>query len=218
MSNFQRAAIKAYETIRDHKIEKLPIFPLQIIEKNQNVFVFSFTEASSFYGMGRAAPLDILINQNVDAITVSKQCNGDMHYIVAYNQRFPYDMLQQALAVELGHIVLGHNGSTPEDVSYAEAVCFARHLLVPRPLVQIIKDAGAVPTVSTIGTITGCYGRYIAGMRNTPGITVPAELNRVVKEQLSDYVSDYLNCTSAFGLEDESPEANFGTYMDGYEE
>lgn len=218
MSDLQRAAIKAYETIRDSKIEKLPIFPLQIIEKNPNVFIFSFTEASSFYGIGKSAPLDILISKNIDAITISKQCNGEMHYIVAYNQRFPYDMLQQALAVELGHIVLGHNGSTPEDVSYAEAVCFAHHLLVPRPLVQIIKDAGAVPTVSTIGTITGCYGRYIAGMRNTPGIPVPSELNRAVKDQLSNYVNDYLTCMSAFGLEDESPEANFGKYMDNYEE
>ena len=218
MIDFQRAAIKAYETLRDNRISNVPVHPLQIIKKIPNVLVFSFTEASSFSGIGQAELLDVLIDQNLDSITFSKNCNGSMNYLVAYNQRFPFDMLQQSLAVELGHIVLGHNNSMNEIERRAEAVCFAQHLLCPRPLVQAIKDAGEIPTVATIGTMTGCYGRYIAGMRNTPGIHVPAELNNAVKDQLLNYVNNYLKCMSAIGLEDESPEANFGTYMDGYEE
>ena len=218
MPDYQRAAIKAYETLRDNNIKKLPIIPLQIIGNNPNVLVFSFTEAASFSGVGRAAIFDLLIDQNIDAITFSRSQYGVMRYIVAYNQRFPYDMLQQALAVELGHIVLGHDDSMPEEDKRAEALCFAQHILCPRPLVQTIRDAGAVPTVTTIGTMTGCYGRYIAGMRNTPGVHVPADLNRAVRDQLSDYIHNYLHCMALIGADDDSPEANFGSFMDRYEE
>jgi hypothetical protein len=218
MPDFQRAAIKAYETLRDHHITTLPIIPMEIIGSIPNVLVFAFTEAASFYGVGRAALFDILIDQNIDAITFSRTQNGIRRYIVAYNQRFPFDILQHALSVELGHIVLGHDDSMPEEEKRAEALCFAQHLLCPRPLVKTIQDAGAIPTVTTIGTMTGCYGRYIAGMRRTPGVQVPADLNRAVRDQLSDYVHAYLHCMALIGADDDSPEANFGTFMDGYEE
>ena len=33
-------------------------------------------------------------------------------------------------------------------------------------------------SVEVLGNMTGCYERCLAGMRKTPGVKVPAELNR----------------------------------------
>jgi Zn-dependent peptidase ImmA (M78 family) len=41
----------------------------------------------------------------------------------------PFDIVRKALARELGHIVLGHDGTRPEDVRNQEAECFAKVLL-----------------------------------------------------------------------------------------
>lgn len=213
--DYQRAAIKAYETLRDHKVSSTPIFPLGIIDNTPGVLLVSFTEASSLTGVKLS---DIVGNQNQDAIAFAQPRDGGIRYIVVYNQRFPFDMLQFALARELGHIALGHRGYTPEDVRNAEAICFAQHLLCPRPLVQAITEYGFEPTVETIGALTGCYGRFIAEMRHTPGVYVPSELNRIVKNQLSEYIKGSLEFLSLINAGDESPEANFGTFLDGYEE
>lgn len=213
--DFQRASVKAYEILRDYGISKTPVFPLRIIENTPGVFVVSFTEASSFTGVKLT---DIVGNQNQDAIAFAQPRNGGIQYIVAYNQRFPFDILQFALARELGHIALGHRGYTPEDVRHAEAVCFAQHLLCPRPLIQAITESDVTPTVETIGALTGCYGRFIAEMRHTPGVHVPAELNRAVRNQLSDYISCSLDYLSLINSEDDSPKANFGAFMNNYEE
>jgi len=48
---------------------------------------------------------------------------------VVYNQRMPFDIVRKALARELGHIVLGHDGTRPEEVRNTEAEHFAKIML-----------------------------------------------------------------------------------------
>jgi hypothetical protein len=127
-------------------------------------------------------------------------------------------ILQRALAREMGHIVLGHDGSLPEDVRMAEALTFAHHFLCPRPLIHAVQEAGIPLTVEVLGNMTGCYERCLIGMRKTPAAHVPAEMNRQIKAQFSDYVKNFLDYESFLSQTDESMIANFGTYMDGYEE
>ena len=216
--DFQAATIKAYETILNYGISSVPVDPLPIIRSISGVFVVSFTEMSYGIGIKRETLLSTIGDQCQDAVTSVRKKGDDLFYIVAYNQRLPYYMLQRALARELGHIVLRHDGSRPEDVRTAEAVCFAQHLLCPRPLIKGIQDAGIPLTVEMLGTLTGCYGRCLAVMRKTEGVHVPAEINRAVRDRFKGYIENFADYRSLITYEDESPIANFGTYMEGYED
>ena len=55
-------------------------------------------------------------------------------------------------------------------------------------------------------------------MRKTPGAHVPAELNQMVKAQFAGYLHDFLDFQSLISDADESRDADFGSFMDFYEE
>jgi len=216
--NLETAAIKAVETLIAYKVAFAPVEPMPILKAMAGVLVLSFAEMAVSIGVDRSSIINTFGMDNRDVITSICNVNGKSRYVVAYNQRLPFYMLQQALARELGHIILGHDGSRPVDVCQDEAIHFARHLLCPRPLIKSIKDAGIPITVELLGNITGCYGRCLAGMRTAPGAHVPAELNRKVKEQFAACVQNFVDCYSIITSGDESPIADFGTFLDGYEE
>ena len=218
LPNYETAAIKACETLIKHQVLTAPVAPLPILKSIPGVIVVSFAEMAERIGMERGNVLGMFDPENHDAATAVYNKNGKLHYIVVYNQRLPFYMFQRALARELGHIVMGHDGSLPEDVRMEEAVVFARHLLCPRPLIQALRDAGLTITVEMLGNVTGCYERCLAGMRKTPGTHVPAALNRAVREQFADYVRNFIDCQAVLSGDDETAVADFGTYMDFYEE
>ena len=216
--DYERAAFAAMEMLIKHGITTAPIDPLPVFKRSPGVLVLSFTEMSNQIGMDRDNLLTSFETENHDAVTSLHLDDGKLRYLVTYNQRLPMYLLQRALARELGHIVLGHDGSRPESVRMAEAYCFAHHFLCPRPLIHAIQQSGIPFTVEVLGAMTGCYERCLQGMRKTPPVHVPADLNRKVKEQFSDYISNFLDFESYLSKSDESMIANFGTYMDGYEE
>ena len=216
--DYERAAAAAMETLSKHNITTAPVDPLPVFKRTPGVLVLSFTEMSRQLGMDRNNLLTSFETENHDAVTSVHLNDGKLRYLVTYNQRLPMYLLQRALARELGHIVLGHDGSRPEDVRMAEAYCFAYHFLCPRPLIHAIRQSGLPFTVEMLGAMTGCYERCLQGMRKTPAVHVPADLNRRVRDQFADYISNFLDYESYLSKSDESMLANFGTYMDGYEE
>lgn len=216
--DIENAAIKAAETLVKYHITSAPVAPLPILKQIPGVLVVSFAEMAERMSTDRSAVISLFGDGNQDAVTSLKLINGKIHYVVAYNQRLPFYMLQRALARELAHIVLGHDGTRPEDVRLAEAITFARHLLAPRALIRSLQDAGVTITVETLGNLTGCYERCLAGMRKTPGTRVPADLNRAVREQFADYVRNFIDCQAVLSGDDESAVADFGSYMDYYED
>lgn len=216
--DIENAAIKAAETLIKYRITSAPVAPLPILKQIPGVLVVSFAEMAERMSTDRSAVISLFGDGNQDAVTSLKLINGQIRYVVAYNQRLPFYMLQRALARELAHIVLGHDGTRPEDVRLAEAVTFARHLLAPRALIRSLRDAGLTVTVEMLGNVTGCYERCLAGMRKTPGTHVPAALNRAVREQFADYVRNFVDCQAVLSGDDETAVADFGTYMDLYEE
>ena len=88
----------------------------------------------------------------------------------------------------------------------------------PRPLIVSLESADIPITFETLGNVTGCYERCMIGIRNTPGAHVPPELNQMVKEQFSDYISNFISCKDILTEGDVTSVADFGTFMDGYEE
>ena len=215
--DYQRAALLATETLINYNITAAPVSPIPIIKSLPNVLLLPFAEMALQIGADR----DRVINsfgEAMDAVTSVHFAASGLRYVVAYNQRLPAYIIQRALARELGHILLQHDGSRPDDVRYEEAITFARHLICPRPLIRAILDSGIRLTVETLGNITGCYERCLAGLRKTPGVSVPPELNRKIRAQFADYVTDFVRFQPILSREDETPIADFGTYMDGYEE
>ena len=216
--DYERAACLAMEMLIKHGITSAPIDPLPVFKRSPGVLVLSFTEMSNQIGMDRDNLLTSFETENHDAVTSIHLDDGKIRYLVTYNQRLPMYLLQRALARELGHIVLCHDGSRPEEVRMAEAYCFAHHFLCPRPLIHAIQQSDIPFTVEVLGAMTGCYERCLQGMRKTPPVHVPPDLNRKVKEQFADYISNFLDFESYLSKSDESMLANFGTYMDGYVE
>ena len=216
--DYERAAIKATEMLIKHNISTAPVTPLPVFKRTPGCLVLSFTEMSGRIGVDRDNLISMFDTEQHDAVTSTHFEDGKLRYLVTYNQRLPMYLVQRALARELGHIVLGHDGTRPEDVRMAEAYTFAYHFLCPRPLIRAIQESGLPFTVEVLGAMTGCYERCLQGMRKTPPVHVPAELNRKVKEQFADYIANFLDFESYLSKSDESMLVNLGTYMDGYEE
>ena len=215
--NLDAAAIKALETLIKHHTNAAPVDPFTMIKSTPGVIVISFTEMSTRFGVDREN-IVTLFDKNLDAVTTVKPHDGALEYVIMYNQQLPYYLMQRALARELGHIVLQHDGSRPDDVRTEEALCFARHLLCPRPLLKLISDAGIPITIELLGSITGCYRRCLEGMRKTPGANVPPELNRLVRDQFEAYAKNFIRYAMTVKDDDTSEIADFGTFMDNYEE
>ena len=216
--DYERAALLAAEMLIRHNIVTAPVDPLPVFKRTPGVLVLSFAEMSGRLGMDRDNLLTSFDVENHDAVTSVHFDDGKLRYLVTYNQRLPLYLVQRALARELGHIVLGHDGTLPEEIRMEEAYTFAHHLLCPRPLIAAVMRSGLPFTVEMLGAMTGCYERCLQGMRKTPAVTVPADLNRQIRDQFSDYVANFLDFESYLSRSDESMLVNLGTYMDGYEE
>lgn len=216
--NYEVAAIKACELLIKYNISTAPVMPLTILKRMPGVLVLSFSEISSLISFERKNIVTLFGLENQDAVTSVMIDNGKLHYLVAFNQLLPLYMVQRALARELGHIVLQHDGSKPEDIRQQEALCFASHLLCPRALIHSIEEAGCKLTVETVGSVTGCYGRCLSIMRKLPGVSVPKELNQTLKTQFAEYVDNFANFQRVLVKHDPSPLAEFGSFIDGYTE
>ena len=134
--NYDRAAIAAMKILVRHNITETPIVTMPILKNYPGVRVMSFTHMADMAGMERS-DLVPLFGTNQDAVTFHLGMSiEDVEYVVVYNMRLPHEIICRGLARELGHIVLGHDGVTrPKEVRLAEAMCFAHHLLSPRPII-----------------------------------------------------------------------------------
>lgn len=214
--DYQTAAIKATETLIQYGITTAPVDPLCILKKLPGVLVMTFEEMSNKTNVGREELLNMFGCENQDAVTTVYVNGEELRYVVTYNKLLASRIIDRALARELGHIILCHDGSKPEDVRNEEAKCFAHHLLCPRPLIHMLIENGIRLTVETVGNITGFYDHCLSCIRQQPSVIVPAELNNKVRKQFTPYVNNLLEFQRYAQLKDNSALADFGTFMDGY--
>lgn len=214
--DYQKAAIKATETLIQYGITTAPVDPLCILKKLPGVLVMTFEEMSNKTNVGREELLNMFGCENQDAVTTVYVNGEELRYVVTYNKLLASRIVDRALARELGHIILCHDGSKPEDVRNEEAKCFAHHLLCPRPLIRMLIENGIRLTVETVGNITGFYDHCLSCIRQQPSVIVPAELNNKVRKQFTPYVNNLLEFQRYAQLKDDSALADFGTFMDGY--
>lgn len=215
--NYQKAAVMATEILIKYGITSAPVSPLPILKNTPGVLVFTFESISNHVDQDRRCVIS-MFGQNQDAFTTVNKVGDKKQYIVTYNQQLPQVIIQRSLSRELGHIILGHDGTLPEDVRNEEARAFANHLLVPRPLIHAIRSAGIPITVEMLGNLTGCFDYCLSCMRRIPPVSVPVELNRAVRDQFAAYIDNFIEYHRTASLSDSSALADFGTYMDNYEE
>lgn len=211
--DFDKAATLATELLIEHKITAAPVSPLPML-KRPNVLVVSFTEVSNIVGANRETILSAFPN-NQDAVTSCFIEERKRNYIVAYNQQLPIHTAQKALARQLGHVMLEHDGSRPDDIRTAEETCFAYNLLCPRPLIRAVQEAGITITMNVLTNMTSCDSDCVAGMKDLQGGDVPAELNRKVKKNFADYVANFVNYRKTVTVDHSDP-VDFGSYMERY--
>ena len=215
--DFDKAATMAMQTILDNRITETPVDSLSILLRQPGVRVISFTKFASQAGIERHE-LVPMFGGNQDAATFNLDMIDGVRYVVVYNMRLPFDIVWRGVARELGHIVLGHDGQTrPSDVRLAEAVCFAHHLIAPRPILQMLRES--IPlTMNVLTATTGCSDDCVDELRTIPGAHVPAEINRKVRDLFARGIDEYIRFYKASDREDRSPLIDVGTYMDNYAE
>ena len=216
--DFDKAATMAMQTLIDNGITETPVDTLSILLKYPGVRVISFTNFATQAGIEREE-LVPLFGANQDAATFNLDMNIEgVEYVVVYNMRLPYEIIMRGIARELGHIVLGHNGITrPYEVRMAEAMCFAHHLISPRPVIRMLQDSLPL-TMNVLTATTGCSEDCVDELRNIPGAHVPKEINSKVKDLFARGINEYIQFNKAAKKEDKSPLVDFGTYMDNHEE
>ena len=216
--DYDRAAIKAMELLIKNKTTETPVDSLSMLLKYPGVRVVSFTRFAQQAEIDRH-DLVPMFGSNQDAATFRLDLDiTDVKYVVVYNMRLPHEIIQRGVARELGHIVLGHDGQTrPADVRLAEAMCFAHHLISPRPIIAMLREAFPL-TMNVLTDTTGCSEDCVADLQQIPGVHVPKELNRKVKNLFEKGISEYIRFAKASTKQDRSPVVDFGTYMEGYEE
>lgn len=216
--DYEKAALAATETLIKYGITSAPVSPLSILKKMPGVLVVSYETMSNDMSADRDCVISLFGEQNRDAFTSVNLVDGEPQYLVTYNQRLAVNLFQRALARELGHIILHHDGTLPEHVRNEEARCFANHLLSPRPLIHSLQAANIRLTVEVLGNLTGCYEYCLSCMRKLPGAHIPAELNRTIRDQFMPYILNFFHFQRFAALSDGSSLADFGTFMDNYEE
>lgn len=218
--DYDAAAVAAMKILIDRNITETPVNPLPILLDFKNVRVMPFTQMATDAGMARH-DLVPMFGPNQDAATFHLNMPGmeGIDYVVIYNMRLPYEIIWRGVARELGHIVLGHDGTTrPMDVRMAEAMCFAHHLISPRPVIRLMQESGMPLTMSALANTTGCSDECVADMQRIPGARVPREMNAKVKAQFARGIGEYIRFHIASPMPDHSPVLDLGTYMDLYEE
>lgn len=217
--DYEKAAAKALEILIENNITETPIDSLSILLRYPGVRVLSFTRFAQHAGMDRH-DLVPLFGENQDAATFHLDMSIDgVNYVVVYNQRLPFDIIWRGIARELGHIALWHDGQTrPTDVRMKEALCFAHHLISPRPIINLLRESGVPVTMNVLTATTGCSDSCVEDLREIPGVHTPPELNRKVRDLFARSIGEYVRFYKASQKPDNSGIIDFGTYMDNYEE
>jgi len=215
--DYDRAATLAMETLIRNQVTGTPVDSLSILMRHPGVRVISFTNFATQAGIERR-DLVPMFGGNQDAATFHLGTEiDDVRYVVVYNMRLPYEIIWRGIARELGHIVLGHDGQTrPSAVRLEEAMTFAHHLISPRPVLQMLREAFPL-TINVLTDTTGCSDDCVDGLRQIPGTHVDPALNREVRKLFSKGIREYIRFHRE-QREDRSHVLDLGAYMEGYEE
>jgi len=204
------AATQALRALNKYKISKTPIYSQQIIQESSLATMIAF---------GDEVQNETFKSQPLAIITEHKRKPDAYTYLFQVAKDAPIGRLNLTLAVELGHIYLGHSHKMLDKESERSGQCFAIHLLFPRPVIRLLQERGFVFTERTFSMIFGYCDWCLNGIINAEPVAVSAELNRLVKEQFAPYI----DTLEEYGLLHKNIYNNeelldLSNYMAGYED
>ena len=90
--------------------------------------------------------------------------------------------------------------------------------MCPRPLIHALSASNLRITEDMLRNIAGCPDHCMSCIRKQPGVFVPVELNRIVRDNFMPYILNFFEYQRHASKYDGSALADLGTYMDHYEE
>lgn len=212
------AATQAARALVKFGISRAPVYPHKVLQQSMLATMVSFSAPEELD--------EIILNTKLKAFrqandmvmsTVYTTSEGQQHYIFAVNRDAPQGKIRLALAVELGHIYLGHMQNVNNSSQIHDAECFALHFEFPRALIQLLHERGFVFTKESFQRIFGDCEWCLDTLQNAAPVSVSPELNAMVKELFIPHVN-LLEETGILGMPAKGEELDLSRYMEGYEE
>lgn len=213
------AATQAARALIKFKVSRTPIYPQQILQASQLTTMISFQQHKELDQIADNCRLISYRKEN-DLVmsSIYTDANGDEKYLFAVNRNAPMGHLKLALAVELGHVYLGHaSRQRNTSVKNKEAECFAIHLEFPRALIKLLRERGFVMTKETFSRIFGDCEWCLDSILNARPVRISPELNMIVKEQFTPYVNT-LEEMGILSMPHSGEVLDLSKYMSGYED
>ncbi len=145
-TQYYYAQNKAYEVLLKYSDGMLPINPFQIIKQVKNIKLVTYTELAKELQLKNPELSLEEIKCQFESDKGFLKKKGKKKYILAYNEQDDVFTLRWTLFHELGHYFLDHlkddntilfsNVETYEMAKEREANCFAKHCIVPLPVLQ----------------------------------------------------------------------------------
>lgn len=222
--DFKKAATQAVRALLKYGVDKVPVYPQQVLQKSKVATMISFADLAEMSNVGRDAILSAIHADNDICISyVNHKPDGTPRYIFAFNREQPIERVRLAMAVELGHVYLGHVGYRDDETRMAEAKCFAHHFAFPRAVIKLLEERGFVFTEQNFTRIFGGCEWCIENLLDSEPVTIPGDLNWRVKKMFTPYVDELeatgmLNAWTGPFKKTQDKELDFSKYMAGYEE
>ena len=212
------AATQAARALIKFGISRTPIYPQQIVQASDRATMVSFADQDEMYDIMGTNSVFTWESKNLVWTSLIPEENEVHSYLFTVNRNAPMGRLKLALAVELGHIYLGHGTNIlGSEKSRKEAECFALHLVFPRALVKLLQERDVVLTKVMFSRIFGDCEWCLESILNAEPVSISPDLNRLVKEQFVPYV-DKLEDIGIFLAEPHGEPLDLSKYMAGYED
>lgn len=213
------AATQALRALIKFRVAHTPIYPHQVLQASQHAAMITFADQYELLEIiGNTNVITSSMNDYVMSSIYTDEEGKTIKYLISTNRTAPIGDLRLAIAVELGHIYLGHNSHMNMTKHMLhDAECFALHFEFPRPLIKLLQERGYVFTEESFARIFGECEWCMDRLMTAPAVKTSPELNRMVKEQFTPYV-DVLDDIGIMMIPAKGKVIDLSKYMEGYED
>lgn len=212
------AATQAVRALVKFGVCSSPVYPHKVLQESKIATMISFADPEELDEIIRTTKLKAFRSVNDMVMsTVHTTAKGQQHYIFVVNREVSLGKNRLALAVELGHIYLGHAKHLVDSSKNHDAECFALHFEFPRALIRLLEERGFVFTKESFQRVFGDAEWCLRTIQNAEPVSVSPELNAMVKDLFVPYV-DLLEETGILSMPAKGEELDLSRYMGGYED
>ena len=178
-ANYRRATNAAYDILVKKKTFSIATDVFAIVETLlENCRLLTYSQACFLYGYCFEQLLEI---SEFGFSIISK--NGNR--IILYNETMPLGAIRFTIAHEIGHAVLGHIDEE-DPTCEKEANCFARNLLCPLPVAEIL-GAYTISDYTALFSVTEVMAKTALAWRRSDNYYIDLELSVIIVDMLEAY-------------------------------